>query len=340
MKIVTDFYYTVPKHFWEQKLTEDALDFPTVRAVERMARHHDCHLFMVSPEELGTKKINDVTYHSHKHWEEWLPEIKRINPDVILTNGYLQISNSVVSSVPSALKIFAVHADPGQVLRQHPVTFCSDPESWKVFDLVITPIKLGLQQLSAVLPESKLRHIPFGVNINLCRQFVKPFAQREHVACGSGWYSWKGNKCVDSVLRLIQEKFGRQAGQNYGGFPKPQLFEKISHSKIFFFPSYSEGSSRILTEAAACGAMPVVALESGSCVEQAEMLGGIAIRTGMYLSPRKDQPTAVGFTRSPESIAEELINLADSVIDYRPANMDYYDANLTIKQYVNLMLGH
>lgn len=331
MKIVTDFYLDVPRNFWEDKLAEDPLEFPTVRAVEKLASQHECHFFCSSQEEYGDKTISGLNYHVRHHWKEWLPEIKLINPDVIVTNGYFDVSVGVAGAVPDAKKIFVLHCEPAAIMRQ-----AGFGSGWKKFDTVVTALDIGVEQLNFALPDLNVVRIPFGVNVELCKSYAKPMPSKQNIACGSNWYPNKGGKLVDDVLLAIAAKFNRPTGQNWGGLPKRQYIQKLSESKLIFFPSYSEGTSRSLSEAAACGVMPVVALESASNVEHVKKMGGIAIRTGMYSCPSSDHPNAVQFTRPPEEIAEELINIADNTVEFTP-NLTEFNARHTINKYIDLI---
>ena len=65
--------------------------------------------------------------------------------------------------------------------------------------------------------------------------------------------------------KSIPAEYLKQRGIEYFGFQDPQPF--YSQSDTFVFPSFSEGSAKVIYEAASNGLLCIVSAQSGSVIE-------------------------------------------------------------------------
>ena len=330
MKIVSDWYYPLPKGFWENCCVNDPLESPPLRALERLSGAHECHAFTASTEEQCDRVINGVAYHTRSSWTEWLPEIAAMQPDVILSSGFLSVSYEVAKAAPKAKTAVFLHSDPASMFLT-----CGCDDRWKIFSALITPLDYGVRVIKRLLPDMRVEVIPCAANTALCRKYHKPMLEKRLIACGTGWHERKGASYSNKVFDSVRNDFNRPCGVLLWGLPKLQFFEAMADCKLLFFPSYGEGTARAVTEAAAVGTMPVVPLESASNCEHVRKLGGVAVPMGMYLSPTHNEQFAVDFTVPPREMAEKLIRLADSLTEYTP-DVAWFDAENEIKLLVQL----
>ena len=339
MKIVTDFYYPVSADFWETTLADDPLAFPSIRAVEKLASKHECHLLDVCVDiEARDTVRNGMHYHTRKSVDEWLPLLRDLNPDVVLTNGWHGVAKLVASASKNARVIYVCNCEPATLFTPESMWkgAVEFRKEWHLFDTLISATDIGIEQIKTVLPKMKTFMIPIGVNLDLCWQYRLPLDNRENLVCGAGWEERKGGQFTDAVLNWIKKEYRQLVGTNLGGMPRRALIEQLSQSKVLFFPAYSEATARELSDAAATGVMPVVAIESPTNVEHARKLGGVAIQTGMYAAPSLEDPYGVKFTRPVQDVALQLIDIAENLKEYKP-DLSEFDARLTIDQYISVI---
>ena len=125
------------------------------------------------------------------------------------------------------------------------------------------------------VPEDKLIHVPFGVNLSSFKQIPKEDNIFKVVFCGGmmlrkGVYyllkAFKELKLPNSELLLIggmaremKSLFNEYNGwyRHIGPFPQVELYKYYSQGSVFVMPSIEEGLALVIPQAMACG-LPVI----------------------------------------------------------------------------------
>lgn len=219
--------------------------------------------------------------------------LETLDPDLVLWNDYPTFYRGALPKMPRTKHLIRMHGYYQQ--------FSDGYDVYRMADGMIVPMTADSIKMRTFGVTCPMFQMPFGVNVPLLLN-DKPWHERPvHFAFPANT-EVKGRQLAIWMLEYLRARGFTCEYDFYRTWSEHA--ELLKNTKVLFVPSAGEGMCRSATEGCVSGCKLVVSAQSDCMIEQAGLLGGTAISTGLDPNHYRKQWL---HQRDHVEIAEDLI---------------------------------
>jgi len=220
--------------------------------------------------ESETVESANITYHFIRHdkvsRESWLAKFNEIEPDVYYSNSYPEFVATFIEEV-RAKSIIRLHGNPDSMLKRV-------KEGVKICDVLIVPWPFQVNAAEERRVAASVRAVTFGIDTDIYRDTDSEERNIDFLACASS--PLKNFLCINDVFNILNARGFKT--KFLLRFSQAEMVTYMNRGVVLFHPSVTEGASRLISEAASCGVIPVVDVDVTSTRVHASLLYGHAVK--------------------------------------------------------------